>query len=208
MELKIFIKYTEGYLPTPRHRKLRYSNHESFETVSIKEISRTQTVLKFKVKDKEIVEYENCLYSKVLMTNNLFYCGNSPENEDNESILGRLKHSFIGYSTFFGFEPEDTRENMIKKAQSEADNYILIDGELWEKDYEPCYGLLTFGLGNNHAGIGTSLSVVCENIYTTCRTFKANERDFAIKKAIEVALDRGDTDSVEFIKKCPVIEIY
>lgn len=81
MKIKAWIKYTEGYLPTPRHRKLRYRECESFEDVIIDETT----------------------------TNNCF-------------------------------EPED--------------------------------------------------------------------KGLAFAKAINTAIKRGDTDSIEYIKKCPVIEIY
>lgn len=92
MKINAWIKYTEGYLPSPRHRKLRYKECESIEEVTIEEITKNQTKLKYKIGSKEIIEYNNKLYSKVNMHSNLFYCGNDERNQDNETILGRLKH--------------------------------------------------------------------------------------------------------------------
>jgi len=207
MEIKTRIKFMEGYLPTKRHRKLRYKECESIEEVIIEEITKEQTKLKFKVENAEIREYNGKLYSKVNMRQNLFYCGNSNRNEDNETIIGRLKYSFIGYSSYFGFEPEDRKEKMLDNAQRDANSYILIDSELWEITNTPSYNLLTFGFGNNHADIGTSLHVV----YTTYNNgirFDANEREKAITEALKTALNRRDTDSLGQIKSCPTIEIY
>ena len=90
---------------------------------------------------------------------NLFYCGNDKRNADNDTIIGRLKHSFIGYSKYFGFNPDDTKEKMLQKAQEDASKYLLIDGELWEVTNKPHYKITTFGLGNNLSGIGVFLDV-------------------------------------------------
>ena len=49
MKIKAWIKYTEGYLPTPRHRKLRYRECESFEDVIIDETTTNRTKLKYTV---------------------------------------------------------------------------------------------------------------------------------------------------------------
>ena len=62
MKIKAWIKYTEGYLPTPRHRKLRYRECESFEDVIIDETTTNQTKLKYTVGETEIREYKGKLY--------------------------------------------------------------------------------------------------------------------------------------------------
>lgn len=207
MKINAWIKYTEGYLPTTRHRKLRYKECESIEDVVIEEITKNQTEIKYKIGDTEIIGYNKRLYSKVNMYSNLFYCGKDERNKDNNTILGRLRHSFIGYSSYFGFDPEDTKEKMIEKAQQDADKYIFIDNELWEVTNKPYYRLTTFGVGNNHAGIGTSLSIDY-NRFNHSTKYEASEREEALKDALETAINRGDTDSIEYIKNCPVIEIY
>jgi len=207
MNIKVWIKYMEGYLPSPKCRKLRFKECESIEKVTINEITINDTKLRYKVDDREIREYQNKLYSKVHFYNNLFYCGIDDRNNDNNTIIGRLKHSFIAYSTYFGFNNEDTKERMIEKAQRDANKYIFINNELWEITSKPSYNLLTFGCGNNHAGIGTSLDVVYTD-RNNGRRFEADEYEKAIEKALSVALNRGDTDSIEFIKSCPKIKIY
>lgn len=40
MKIKTYIKYTEGYLPTPRHRKLRYKELEDFVDIELCEVSK------------------------------------------------------------------------------------------------------------------------------------------------------------------------
>lgn len=208
MKIKAWIKYTEGYLPTPRHRKLRYRECESFEDVIIDETTTNQTKLKYTVGEIEIREYKGKLYKKVIMHPNLFYCGSDKRNADNDTIIGRLKHSFIGYSKYFGFNPDDTKEKMLQKAQEDASKYLLIDGELWEVTDKPHYKITTFGLGNNLSGIGVSLDVEYSRINNDENCFEPEDKGLAFAKAINTAIKRGDTDSIEYIKKCPVIEIY
>lgn len=96
---------------------------------------------------------------------------------------------------------------MIEKAQQDADKYIFVDNELWEVTNKPYYRLTTFGLGNNHAGIGTSLSVEY-NRFNSSTKYEAEEREKALNTALTTAINRGDTKSIDYIKNCPVIEIF
>ena len=210
MKIKTWIKYTEGYLPTPRHRKLRYKELEDFVDIELREVSKNDTELAYIIDStKEIIRYDGLLYRKIT-EKEPFYRGNSERNSDNETVLGRLKHSFVAYSTYFGFGEDDTREKMIAKAQSNMDRYILIGNDIWVVTEKPIYEILTFGMGNNHAGIGTSLHVrygYNSNVREDC-CFDAKDRDKAIEVALEVAINRGDTNSIEYIKDAPMITEY
>ena len=81
---------------------------------------------------------------------------------------------------------------------------------LYRETEEPLYCIYTFGLGHNHAGIGTSLSVVWfynENISKKAY-FSALEFEKAKESAIQTALRRGDTNSIEYIEKSIPIKVY
>lgn len=208
MKIKTWLKFTEGYLPSPRHRKLRYRECEAYDFVHVKEVERDNTEVAFSVGETEFILYKTYLYTKVSGVN-AFYCGEDKRNPDNETMLGRLIFSFSAFSWYFGFKPEDTREAMLAKAQQDADRYIIIGSEVWEITNEPMYVIHVFGLGNNHAGIGTSLSVTTfynQNLSNRAY-FNANDREKAIKKALDTAIGRGDTDSLDFIKSCPEIVV-
>ena len=79
-------------------------------------------------------------------------------------------------------------------------DFVIFDGILWENVSEPLYTYTTFGLGNNHGGTGFFIEYgrrchASKDIY-----WKADKRDQAIKAAVEAALDRGDTESVKWIR--------
>ncbi len=208
MKIKTWLKYTEGYLPSPRHRKMRYNECESYDYVNIEEIEKGKTKVAFSVGGDDYILYKDQLYTKVGGVN-AFYCGNNEKNPDNETMLGRLIFSFSAFSWFFGFDAESTKEAMLGKAQLKADRYIIIDSDVWEINGEPMYVIHVFGLGGNHAGIGTSLSVTTfyNGNISNSAYFNANEREKAIKEALDTAAGRKDTDSFDLIKQCPEIVV-
>jgi hypothetical protein len=203
MKINTWIKYTEGYLPTKRHRKLRYRECEDYINVELKEVSINDVNKKYSVDSKVYYEYNNNLYIK---------CNSRDiSNFEIENPIENLKHCNKICSRFFGFDEDDTREKMINKAIEDINRYLLIDGKLYIETFKPFYRVYTFGLGNNHAGIGTSLSV-CDRAVdyhaNESFIFEVGDRKKALNYAIDTAIQRGDTDSIDYIKRTPVIVEY
>lgn len=82
-------------------------------------------------------------------------------------------------------------------------DHVLIDGEVWATDQEPGYYVTTFGMGGNHGGtalfadsLGRHQTNPADGSAPSDSIFRASELEAAKAKAIEVAMDRGDTESV------------
>lgn len=203
MKINTWIKYTEGYLPTKRHRKLRYRECEEYIDVELKEVSLKDVRKKYSVEDKIYYEYNNNIYVKANSRDvSCFEIDNPIEN---------LKYCNKNCSKFFGYGKDDTREKMIDKAVNYISEYLIINNELYVKTFRPFYRVYTFGLGHNHGGIGTSLSI-CEKSYDYYPNeefiFEASNREKALKYALDTAILRGDTNSIDHIKNTPVIVEY
>jgi hypothetical protein len=79
--------------------------------------------------------------------------------------------------------------------------FVVFKGVLWEQTEEPLYTYTTFGLGCNHGGTGFFISYGRRCNSSSKIYWKAEQRDQAIKAAIKAATDRGDTESIQFLKK-------
>jgi hypothetical protein len=200
MLFKTTIKYQESYLPTPRSRKFRYRDCDGTVYTEIKEVEKELAPVAFVCENHEYRLYEDNLY--ILTSKNSIVC-----NAENMTDIEKLAYLFEKTSKFYGFNQNDSRDEMIKKAKRCANNYLIIDGQVWEMSGEPRYQIATFGLSNNHGG--TDLLIVTgyncnlsNNAY-----FNAFEYDKAVEKALSVATKRGDTESIDRIKKSCVIKV-
>lgn len=211
MKIKLWTKYDVGYLPTNRCRKLRYKEQEEYIEVELKEVSKTNFELAFDT-GLLIYSYNNRLWREA--TENDIHCKNT---NNPMTAIEALIYSGVTYSTYFGRYKDyikdslrEGREEVITRAENDMNEYLLVDGKLYTTTSEPMYCIYTFGLGHNHAGIGTSLSIngrYNPNISKE-RYFNALEYDKALNKALEIALNRGDTDSLDYIKNCQKIEVF
>lgn len=203
MNFDLKIKYQEGYLPTKRHRKLRYKTIEEVISVEIKEINKDLAPIAFRVDDCEYRLYNDNLYRRV---DDVMYCSDETEYLKG-NVIEQFKYSFLNHSSFYGFKEDETREVMLDKVNNYLNRFVIIDDTVWRITNEPRYVIHVFGLGNNHGG--TSLSVTnCYNPNISNKAyFNANEREKAVNKALDIAIGRGDTKYVDYIKNSPIIEV-
>lgn len=95
----------------------------------------------------------------------------------------------------------DTRESAESEVRRRYESVVVYHGELWRHtDYVvPYYTVCTFGLGWNHGG--TALMVDWTSQEKEFRGenngFAADDRKNAIRKAVDVAKKRGDTESID-----------
>lgn len=206
MIIERIMAYKEGYLPTSRHRKERFREVEGLFTAELSEISTAdpycEAYLVFRVHDYEVHAegiqvtdyrmYDGQLYRPSLR-GRYFNCNDA---EYRLPVLG----SEIADKLHVLCSRDFSKSEVAMKYQEEADRYLIIDGVVWEKASEPFYYVETFGLGNNHGG--TSLLIDrngrCTDYY---HTYSALQREEAVNAAIQVALDRGDTDAVPCLQK-------
>lgn len=110
-------------------------------------------------------------------------------------------------STYFRFDfdrehygKDTSRQAVIEQASSDMNRYLLVDGVLFEESAEPRYCIYTFGLGHNHGGTALSVDYGYNlNISKDCY-FSALQGEEAVSEAKEIALGRGNTESVRRIK--------
>jgi len=198
MNIKSKYTYTESYLPTPRHRKLRYREAENTLDVAIVELNEQDAPVAFIVteyegKSTEYRLYNDNLYIKVLWSER--YSGATglyPLDEFVESVENYTRSIYI-------YREKRTEERVQQEIRQYADKHIIIDKVVWEIKGEPLYVINTFGMENNHGGTGLFIENCYNPNISSDSYFNALERDKAIEYGKNVALRRGDTESVDRI---------
>lgn len=69
------------------------------------------------------------------------------------------------------------------------------------------YVINTFGLGHNHGGTGFFIEYHYNTNISNKNYFSALEREKAIAYGKKVAANRGDTESIEGMGECDIIEV-
>lgn len=94
-------------------------------------------------------------------------------------------------------------KEIFQKNLKESKKYIIYKGVLWEECGEPVYYINTFGIGQNHGGTSLFIGYYNKNEkYSNINrenSYRANEREQAIKDAKQIAENRGDTESISKI---------
>lgn len=92
------------------------------------------------------------------------------------------------------------RDKGVCQLQAQANRYLIVNGVLWEKTSEPRYVCMTFGLGHNHASTTLTIAWYYNENIPYERYFNALQRKEAVEYAKQLALRRGDTDSIPRIE--------
>lgn len=225
--------HEEKYLPTKRHRIPRIRLVENNVDVNIKELTEKEFPVAFIVHDyqsvydnaksyndfngggdfrmfsEEIRTYDGKLYKPVRITHgtaiSLYF---EPLNYikkrlDEPTPYMKGGELFEKSSIIIEDNISKCREEIFKRASV----YVIYDGIVWKKCGEPMYNINTFGLGHNHGGTGFFITYLYNPNISNKNYFNALERDKAIAYGKQVALNRGDTDSVERIGKYDIIEV-
>lgn len=203
MFIQRIMKYKEGYLPSPRHRKERFREAEAEFAAEIPETTAANAPVVLKVHEyehyadgiqvKDYRQYNGQLYIPVLR-HEYFNCADDAECR--QQAVGNEFATRLGFSSSYHF----TKDEVASKYQEMADQFLVIDGMVWKRTSEPYYYVQTLGLGNNHGGTALMITDLPHHTYQM-HTFSALQREEAVKTAIKVALDRGDTDAVPCLQK-------
>lgn len=222
-EFKADFKFEEEYIP-PRCRKPRFRETQSQTVVKIPVVEAAEAPVAMYHMDgltscrtryrKEYRLYNGNLYEREKI---LAYADDGSLYRTMQTV-SNLKAA-IGKSFLRG-EPRDeqwhpvhTLEDAKAAIQREYAKYLFIRiggrTQVWVLTGEPQYCIYTFGLGHNHGGIGTSLSI--ENQFNSNigkeRYFDALHWKEAKAEAMRIAKRRGDTDSFQYIRKADTIKV-
>lgn len=217
MKIKTWIKYEESYLPTPRHRKLRYRECEEFIYVNLKEVNMDELKLAFEDNSYEgkgkIYLYKGKLWCKAKVNPNILR-DLQERGEKVNTALDYLIYCREHCSTYFYFAfdremhgIDTSREAVVKKARKGIKVYILVEGELYTTTAEPRYCITTFGLGHNHGGTGMFCDYYYNENIRKENYFSALQGEQAVAYANKVAAGRGDTKDVGKFKPFIVVHL-
>ena len=225
--------YEQKYLPSKRHRKERTRMVEDVYTVEVKEVTKQEFPIAFIVHDyqsvyenaktyddfngngeykmfsEEIRTYDEKLYTPVRVTHG------AAISTIFES-LDYIKKRITNYAPYWKGGQEFTEDSIIKSDNKKevvndiierAAEYIIYDGKVWSECGEPMYNITTFGLGHNHGGTGFFINYYYNGNISNKNYFNALEREKAIAYGKQIALNRGDTNSVEGMGEHDIIEV-
>lgn len=199
----------------PRCRKARPQEGESEITVNIREVPADRAPVAFVVSEydrdpRKVRCYNGKLWRQVQdrqpqykETNERdeshpFWLNQAAEQCDWEWLLrpnyGRYNHvgKYWDYGTLAA--------NKSKVAKTST-KYIIVDGEAYERTGEPYYSVTCFGLRNNHGGTGFFVGWADYRDRKAIWGMTAADKQAAIEKGVEIALNRGDTESVDYIRR-------
>ena len=195
-----------------RCRKARPQQGESEITVNIREVPADIAPVAFIVSEydrepRKVRQVKGKLYRQVQEMQPLYRKTNKRDesrpfwlNIDAETF--RFPYSSHGqYNGCFGDWIYPALADCIKEARKKARNYIIVDGEAYERTGEPYYDVTCFGLGRNHGGTALFVSWADYRDRKSIWGMTAADHDGAIEKAVNIALRRGDTESVDLIRK-------
>ena len=210
MKIKTWIKYEESYL-LKGCRKLRYHECEDHVNITLAETSMNNLQLAFEDQSFQgqgkIYLYSGKLWKKAEVRD---VCAGGEDEYGYHTPLEALVYWREHSSSYFRFEHDrergekTSRAAVIGKAVADMKNYLLVDGNLYVKTSVPFYSITTFGLGMNHGGTGL---FVHYNPKYRKKEFDALHGKEAVQKATEIALRRGDTESVPYFHEMIVVHM-
>lgn len=212
--VKVPFDYWEGYLPTPRCRKLRYREVKGEHTAVIREVASSEFPVA--IRFEEFVMQKNNSGRQWIslhwFDNRLWKLSRYRQLHSGKSWDELTPLDTIGWylkPKSYQVTATPSKERCIECIDEQAKDWLYCDGKLYVPSGEPMYNICTFGLGHNHAGIGTSLGVECHyngNLPSSWY-FNAFQREQAMAKAKEIAYRRGDTNSISYIEHAENIEV-
>lgn len=223
----------EKYLPTKRCRNLKQRYVKNNMNVDIKELTETEFPIAFIIHDYRSV-YENAksyddfdgngeykMFSEEMRTYNgkLFKpvrISHGTAISTNFEPLDYIKQRIQDYAPYWKGGEDFTEKSIVKESDvekckdtisSRAENYVIFDGKVWETCEELMYNVITFGLGHNHGGTGFFIQYDYNPNISNKNYFNALEREKAIAYGKQVALNRGDTNSIDGMGERDIIEV-
>lgn len=223
MKFTFPFKYTEEVIPSRCRKPRRVTYEDGSVTIHIKEVNAEDAPVAFDVKEygresRLVRLYKGKLYRQWQdrdvdydkKTNNdpNYYNENNPlwKNYPSSALYAerygeKVPAGVLNWSLQWRSDWYKTKEENINAIKTNAKDYIVVDGYIYERCGEPFYYCNTFGLGNNHGGTGFFIGWT-----DTDRRRKMNygytalDKADAVAKTIQVALDRGDDKSVDHIE--------
>lgn len=209
MQVTRSLKYFDYYLP-PRCRKLRSQEKTAQFSVEVPEVTGEIAPVAIVQHDRwmprraehgdtstktiEYRWYNHRLYVRPRLRR--FMC--LREGQRNRWATINDVHQHDAYRT------HDSREAAEASLHRRYEDFVLIDGHLYEEIGEPRYVINTFGLGCNH-GLGWGTSMGVDNYYNSNiskeRYFRIDQEEECRQEGRRIAERRGDTKAFPHFDK-------
>lgn len=217
MKLDAVIVYEEEYLPSNKHRIPRKREVQEVVQAELKEKKRDAFSLALTIHDYQSYLGEDgesqfgIVETEYLTDKENLYIEKREQSGAlilEKSTVEDLRHSINRELSYMG-KQFNTRERARQFLEEKLNQYVMIDGVIYERTSEPRYAIITFGLGHNHGGTNYFI----ENFYnpniSKDNYFNALEFDKMKERAIEIANSRGDTKDISRIQESRVkIEVH
>lgn len=205
MKITVEFTYWEGYLPTKRHKKLKWREALAETDVNVPEVDSDTAPVVFKVKDFimhasgyevfDVRQYNGRLYR--LAYKHDYYANAPHEPYPVNEMVSKISRR---HKLYYGNGPADrSKEQAENDIRDFASRFLVVNGEVFHICGEPIYGIYTYGLGHNHGGTSLSVDFSYNGNISANRYFTALQKDDAIAEARRIASARGDTDSLDRI---------
>jgi len=207
MELTVNYSYVERITP-PRCRKPRLQRfNDGVAILSIHEVTAAQAPTAIIVTEKDRVTVsgtEQVIYRwfEGRLWTDTAVSGCSRRSEDRYPVLGPVLN-LVNDSAVLSDYPlgiyacaHAGKQGIADYLAGEANDWLIIDGQLHRPAGEPMYVVMTFGLSSNHGGTALMCSdFLNPNIWPEAY-FSLLEKEAATEYTMRVARNRGD--SVKF----------
>ena len=196
MVIEIEIEFHENEIP-PRCRKPRPIGHKEKVKVRIKEATASEAPVAFfvhslKERPMEVRLFKSQLYKEARIS---FYNGKCAEEYAFEAIPWETV--FRKYPNYGEYT---TKAEYIAYLKLTSREYLIVDGRVFHRCYEPFYRITTFG----YYGCGTAIfPEFSDKSRKEVFGYSALDKDQAISDAIEIARNRGDEKDIDSIRRMP-----
>lgn len=216
MKTTVKVEYTDMIIP-PRCRKPRPQYGEAEITVNIREVAASDAPVAFIVTEydrepRKVRLYKDRLYRQMQDRQSLYLETNSRDESRpfwENKAAGQINWQWQLTTRYGVYNRQDRYwdygplEKHKDFARNKAANYIIVDGDAYERTGEPYYSVTCFGLGGNHGGTGFFVGWADYRDRKVIWGMTPLHKEAAIERAVAVALGRGDTESVEHIRATP-----
>lgn len=209
METSFTIRYTRLSIPH-RCRKPRPEECEVEISAFIRDVAAKYAPVAFVVKEydcepRQVRLYRGRLYRQVQdrVENYQHKKPTQPlwvnQRADKANWEWRLNTRHAKYNSNGKYWDYGSLEDNLGQIYKNTCNYIIIDGDAYERTGEPYYFATCFGMGRNHGGTGFFIGWADYRDRKSVWGWPASDKSLAIAKGVAIALNRGDTESVQLI---------
>lgn len=212
MKIKVKFSYIKNEIPKKCRIPRDVQHNDGLVVCNVKEVTTDEAPVAIIAKGKRRISlaleqdftfdyrfYKAELYASVRMRGaDITSFTSGGYNYDNPPLPDTIDITDYRYNRFDLPAVQGSEDVVVRAIKRSLKNHLIVDGVFYRKVCEPYYKVCTFGLGNNHGGSALMTDAALSKVKND-RSFSLLQKEEALAKATEVALERGDTDSVPML---------